>query len=37
VDSNRQSRLIVRARGRILAIRDAIAQHGAYFDEGASN
>jgi hypothetical protein len=37
VDSNRQSPLIVRARGRILAIRDAIAQHGAYFDEGASN
>ena len=37
VDFNRQSPPIVRARGRILAIRDAIVQHGAYFDEGASN
>jgi hypothetical protein len=36
-ESNQQGPLLVRARGRILAISDAIVQHGDYFDEGASN
>jgi uncharacterized membrane protein YccC len=36
-DSNRQVRVLLRTRSRILATSDAIVQHSDYFDEGASN